>query len=145
MTESEKERIAMWREMGYGYASIGQIMNLSKDAVKGYCRKMGLTGIKQKTGRAKYPEDGVCKQCGMPLVQRPKTKRKVFCSETCRVTWWKAHREPIKKDHIYHFICKKCGSEFTAHGHKNRIYCSFDCYVQDRFHKEDETGDAEAT
>ncbi|RXM53885.1 RNA polymerase subunit sigma-70, partial [Clostridium tetani] len=33
-----------------------------------------------------------------------------------------------------------CGKEFSAYGNKNRKYCSHNCYIRDRFWRDEENG-----
>ena len=59
----------------------------------------------------------------------------MICCESCRRKWWNQNREKIKKSpgSIYGFTYKRCGEEFTAYGNSHRQYCSYECYISDRF------------
>ena len=80
-----------------------------------------------------------CRQCGEPLVQQEKKKRRIFCCKSCREKWWTEHAEKINRKAVYTFTCAGCGRSFTAYGNKNRKYCSHGCYIADRFRRENHT------
>ena len=82
---------------------------------------------------AAVPEVHICPNCGAVVAQNPGRKEKKYCNNTCRMTWWKAHHERVRKKAIYHFKCGYCGDPFIAYGNKHRKYCSHDCYIKDRF------------
>lgn len=51
MTEYEKMKIPELRASGMGYKAIANVLGLSRDAVRGFCRKYGLNGNAEVTGR----------------------------------------------------------------------------------------------
>lgn len=136
MTDEQKHQIADMRKNGYGYAAIAEVLGISKNTIKTYCNRNGLAGVRQKTHRLILPEELFCKECGKPLAQPEKIKRLKFCSKECRTKWWSKHPEAVNQKAVYHFICKCCGKEFINYGHSNRKYCSHECYIKDRFHKD---------
>ena len=106
--------------MGAGYRQIANRLNLSRDAVRYYCKANDLNGHREavlsNTQRIKTDEN-FCSCCGELLVQ-PKTGRKRrFCCEACRRKWWGQNRDKVRKspEAIYGFTCKRCGKEFTAY------------------------------
>ena len=50
MTEYEKTKIPELRASGMGYKAIANVLGLSRDAVRGFCRKYGLNGNAEVTG-----------------------------------------------------------------------------------------------
>ena len=62
-----------------------------------------------------------------------------FCSDECRRHWWSAHQDELKKKPtaLYEKECAYCHKPFVAYGNKNRKYCSHECYVRDRFFREE--------
>lgn len=50
------------------------------------------------------------------------------------------HPEALKKNEkaMYRLVCVHCGQEFVSYGNRNRKYCCHDCYIKDRFWKEEE-------
>ena len=131
MTNQEKEQITVLRSQGYGYKKIGQLMGLSVNTVKTYCKRNALGGtVANHSGST----EKVCKCCGATLVQTPGRKRRVFCSDACRTKWWNAHPELVNHRSERRVICAHCGQEFSANERSARKYCSHGCYIADRFH-----------
>ena len=132
MTDKEKNQIAIYRNQGMSYTQISKKMDLSINAVKTYCKRHGLGGV-----RAYEVESNVvitvCEQCGQPVKQNPGRKQKRFCSDKCRNAWWNDHKKKKKKKANYECTCEKCGKPFVSYGNKNRKYCSHECYIEDRF------------
>ena len=125
MTTAQKQRIEYLRDKGESYASIAEDLGMPENTVKSYCRrnKIGVA-IKQKQPT---PTE-VCANCGCPLAHTPGAKHKRFCSDGCRMTWWKAHPEAVDRKAVYHFVCPTCGGSFEAYGNANRKYCSRACF-----------------
>lgn len=129
MTEMQKQQIKGYRDCGYGYKKIGQLMGISENTVKTYCKRNGLGGVAAKPAK----ECCICKSCGKPIVQVPGRKQKKFCSDRCRNQWWNSHLDLVNRKAHYNFICPCCKRPFTAYGNANRKYCSHECYIEDRF------------
>ena len=129
MTKEQKEKIIRFRRQGLGYADIGRELDISKDTVKSFCRRNGLMVSESKP----VDDKDRCRECGKPIVQQEKMKRRVFCCKACREKWWTEHADRIDRKAVYTFTCAGCGRTFTAYGNKNRKYCSHGCYVADRF------------
>jgi endogenous inhibitor of DNA gyrase (YacG/DUF329 family) len=70
---------------------------------------------------------GRCPVCGKDVYQRPKAKRRIYCSEICRAKWWKENRSLLKHKTIYIFTCLHCGRTFEDYGNNHRKYCDRDC------------------
>ncbi len=133
MTDVQRKAIEELRGQGHGYTTIGNALGLSKGSVKAYCRLHGLAGTKSEIRFKVKLDFGRCLNCGAPLTQTPKMKRKKFCCPACRQTWWNTHRERVNQKAIYHYVCACCGKEFTAYGNSHRKYCSHQCYITARF------------
>lgn len=131
MTERDKAAIERMRRRGLSYQEIAGNIAISKDAVRSYCRTHDIapdTDIRQDTG--------VCPVCGKPLKNvSGKGRRKRFCSDVCRMEWWKSH--PSEKGHdigrIRVYRCAGCGKQFRGYGSVERKYCCHECYISDRF------------
>lgn len=128
MTDEQKEKIICFRRRGIGYADIGRELGISKDTVKSFCRRNGLTISEVKTDDLDR-----CRECGNPIVQQEKSKKRIFCCKACREKWWTEHADRICRKVVYTFTCAGCGKTFTAYGNSSRKYCSHACYVRDRF------------
>lgn len=121
MTNKEKQRIIELRNSGLGYGAIATELGISKNAVSAFCRRYNVELVKEK--------EGYCKHCGTKLVMIPKHKAKVFCSDKCRITWWKEHSSEMKHRNMKNGICEFCSKEFMYYGKRQRKYCSRDCYL----------------
>jgi len=122
MTALEKMMIQDLQRKGYGYKKIATELNLPVNSVKSYCRRHGEDEI--------LPV-GMCPQCGRTVVQKPHRKQKKFCSDKCRMAWWKEHPDSIQRKEPFEFRCACCGVSFTSRSSK-RVYCSKDCYAKGR-------------
>jgi len=125
MTTAQKQRIEYLRGKGESYAAIADDLSISENTVKSYCRRNNIgVAIKQEQPVA----TNTCANCGRPLEHTPGSKRKRFCSDKCRMMWWKAHPEAVNRKAVYRFACPACGTEFEAYGNTRRKYCSRSCF-----------------
>lgn len=129
MTTAQKERIEYLRGKGDSYAAIAADLGMSENTVKSYCRRNNISvSINQE-----LPVDtDACANCGIPLQHMRGSKQKRFCSDKCRMAWWKAHPEAVNRRALYHFVCPICGTEFESYGNARRRYCSRACFGQSR-------------
>lgn len=125
MTSTQKQQIEILRGKGKSYAAIAETLGISKNTVKSYCHRNNLNSA--FAADPIQPMDGVCVNCGEPLTYTPGSKKKRFCSDKCRLDWWAAHPEAMKRKAVYHFVCPVCGTAFTAYGNAKRKYCSRAC------------------
>ena len=110
MTNEQKAVIRRLRQQNSSYVSIANTLGVSVSAVKGYCQRNGLTGL--RAAAESTPDDpSVCLGCGKPITQREGIKRVKFCCPSCRQAWWNSHPEKVN----------------------GRKYCSHECYITDRF------------
>lgn len=136
MTENQKTQIADMRGKGYGYIKIAQMLGLSENTVKSFCRRKKLT---RRTDAVSHVADPVrdgqhfCLCCGAEVAQTLGRKEKKFCSDRCRNKWWNSHLDQVNRKAHYEFECAYCKKPFTAYGNAGRKYCSHACYVADRF------------
>lgn len=66
-----------------------------------------------------------CQHCGIEIISLPKGRKKKYCSENCRRSWWKENPEQSSKT-VYTKICFTCGIDFTSFNEKAK-YCSNGC------------------
>lgn len=128
---------------GTGYKAIATITGLTRDIVRNYCKAHGLDGLcsdltvnmKEQMAKGK-----VCWYCGRELLQPHTGRRKKFCSDNCRRAWWKMHPEACRQSEaaLYHQTCAYCGTAFVSYGNSHRKYCSHECYIRDRFWREED-------
>ena len=116
MTVEEKNRIIELRNKGMGYGEISKILNISKSTISTFCNSKSFV-------------NGVCPMCGNELIHVPGKKRKRFCSDKCRLTWWNQNRDKINRK-TFEAKCQYCGKEFISFRGDNVLYCSRECYLK---------------
>lgn len=119
MTRDEAKKIDEFRNNNMGYKRISALTGISINTVKSYCRRHPVS---------KY---GICQQCGKAIKQTPHKRAKKFCSDVCRMAWWKEHPEQVNRK-VYHLTCTWCGKPFDSVGNGKRQYCSRTCYADAR-------------
>lgn len=132
MTTDEKRMLTAYRQQGLGYKKIAQLMGLSVNTVKTYCKRNALGDVVANQDPRSIEK--VCKHCGTSLVQTPGQKPRVFCSDACRTKWWNAHPELVNHRSERQVVCGHCGQVFSVGKNSARKYCSHGCYIADRFH-----------
>lgn len=125
MTPEEKSRIVAMRKQGCTYAKIAEMLSISPNTIKTYCRRARLNKDIVDTAL-------VCKQCGKPIIVKVKHKVRQYCSDQCRAAWWYANRGSKPRTE-YYLTCSNCGQSFVSIGNKARKYCSHQCYIAARF------------
>lgn len=143
MTEAEKQLIYDLRLKGVGYKAIAAVLGKSRDSIRGFCRRNGLTGDSSVVAlnvKEQINNNLLCTCCGKPIKQKGRGRTRKFCSEECRRKWWKENPQARNKSEtaIYHYTCPHCGKEFSTYGNKKRKFCSHDCYIKSRFWSEED-------
>ncbi|MCK9479286.1 MAG: RNA polymerase subunit sigma-70 [Firmicutes bacterium] len=138
MTKYQKNMIIDCRTKGMGYKAIGNVLGLSRDIVRGFCKRCGLDGaasVMQKNIDINKEHGFLCSCCNKPIKQPQVGRRRRFCSDECRRDWWKENigKGSPKETAMYKLTCTFCKKEFTSYGNKSRKYCSHECYITDRF------------
>ena len=127
MTTVDKEKIRYLRGEGLGYKAIASRLELSVDAVKGFCRRNGLDG------KAAQNADDTCRQCGKPLEKKPRAGQKKYCSDKCRALWWGRNADLTAPNEENKRVCIHCRRVFYSAPSKERKYCGRACYAAARF------------
>lgn len=140
MTEIQKSQIHEMRQMGCTYRHIATTLFLPEGTVKSYYLR---TAKKGQPAPFDLIEKNSCKQCDKEIVQVAKRKKRIFCCEACRKKWWNSHLYLVDRmsKALYHFTCPTCGKHFTAYGNANRKYCSHECYIKTRYHRDTTDGE----
>ncbi len=138
MTDASKKRITDMRIAGMGYKAIATALDMTRDAVKSFCKRNNLAG----DGACVSLNAGVtpgtsCEECGAALTQPSKGRVRRFCSDKCRRDWWQKHPEYRTRSAVYELRCVRCGKFFKSYGNKNRKFCCHNCYVSYRFYREE--------
>lgn len=125
MNKETKEKITQLRSEGLGYKKIAKELDLNLSSVKSFCR----------SNKAKNRKLGItnCKYCKSLLNQSERKNITKFCSSKCRMNWWNQNREKINKKNAIDVICRHCSKKFRVYKNENRKYCSYHCYIEDRF------------
>ena len=126
MTDQEKNQIREYQLNGLEPKKISELMGLPHNTIKVHCYRHPVTKAEISDHK------GVCRYCGKLLLHTPKKKRKHYCSDNCRMAWWKDNNAKLNKKAFYHIICQHCGSEFVSYGNAKRKFCSRSCYAQSR-------------
>lgn len=126
MTETERSRIVELQHQGCGYKKISTLTGLPLNTVKSFCVRHPVRD------EAESEMGALCRNCGIPLEQTPHKRKRLFCSDTCRMAWWNAHPEKVNRRAYYKLDCKACGTEFSSYGNAHRQFCSRACYSQFR-------------
>ena len=122
MNGEQKMQIREMREKLCSYAEIAEATGLSVNTVKSYCYRNGLN----KTELSKDLQ--LCKNCNNAIALKSKTKPRKFCSDACKLAWWKKHKGKQKSRFMSTLKCPTCGKKFTAYKSAKRKYCSENCY-----------------
>jgi len=120
MTQQERNDILDLRSEGLTYGRIAKKLGISLNTVKSFCRR--------ETEKKKH-----CRNCRKLLAQNSAGRPRAFCSDECRITWWKKHPEQVNRRAFYTLTCAGCGKEFDSYGHRERKYCGHPCYIIARF------------
>ena len=125
MTEKQTRQINALRETGAGYKKIAELTGLSRDTIRNFLKK------NSNNKPSEYIEKkGKCKYCGCEICSIPHKREKIFCSNKCRMSWWKEHRELINHKRAEKKICAFCKEQFITE--RSRKYCSWKCYALSR-------------
>ena len=137
-TEEKMEQVLLLRKSGMSNRKIAEYTGVSYEKVRYQCKKDDCDSIpvdEELPEKIKMRE--VCAFCGKPIAKEAgrRGRKKRFCCEKCRRTYWKIHRKEQKKNPkaIYTKVCAYCGKTFEVYGNKNRKYCCHEHYVADYF------------
>ena len=139
MTRDQQEEIRRLRASGEGYKRIAAMLGLSVNTVKSFCQR---DNVKQETGR---PDDttakscvytsrenvtgeSLCPRCGKPNAQIPGRRERLYCSDACRMGYWRNLARPVGGIRR----CAGCGKVLLGHD-RTRKYCRHACYIAHRF------------
>lgn len=128
MTNEQKLKIKDLIESGLSYGQISNKLGIPRSTISSFYK-----AHLEKDRTSSTADFHKCKNCGNPLEFTDGKRKKTFCSQSCRLSWWAKHPEMKNRKAIYSFTCKTCGSAFNSYGNSKRIYCSRKCYIQDRF------------
>lgn len=126
MTAEEVKTVSDLQQRGLGYKKIASLTGISVNTAKAYFHRHKV--LREETGA-----DGTrCRNCGRALEIISGRKRRMFCSDACRLRWWNTHPGEVKRKAYYSFICPQCGKSFESYGNNHRTFCSRSCAGQSR-------------
>lgn len=133
MTEEQKKQIRSFRTAGMGYKRISAALDIPLGTVKSFCRRdeadmlaiMGYEAVEQSESQSAKP---VCLRCGKPVIRIPGRKKRRFCSEACRVAYWRTQERSDSEQ----ILCAGCGKPLCGLD-RHRKFCSHACYIHSRF------------
>ena len=126
----DTEKLIELRRQRLGYMKIANLMGISINTVKSYCKRHKIT---RDTKAEVALKEHACLQCGMPVKQLRGKREKEFCCDACRMKWWSAHQALLHHRKTHSQVCPHCHKTFTVINSRKRKYCCHACYIADRF------------
>jgi predicted nucleic acid-binding Zn ribbon protein len=114
---TNKEQIIKLKSEGKSYREISSFLSIPLGTVKSTI----------STASRKGPHK--CLNCGKEIPEVGTKRNKKFCSDKCRLKWWKEHPTTHAKKSRENKVCEYCGREFDAYSHKGARFCSRACYL----------------
>ena len=106
MTQDQINTINQMRRDGYGARKIAKSTGIPFETVKSHLRR-----------HPDIPTDGDrCRYCGAQIQSTPKRRPRKYCSDKCRLAWWKEHSDELNRKAFYPRICPNCGQSYMAYG-----------------------------
>ncbi len=143
MTAFDKKLIMDLRVRGVGYKTIADVLGLSRDSIRGYCKRNNLDGDAELVGLNVEVQKYlglICTCCAKKLTQPSKGRARKFCSAECRRKWWQENpdKRAKKENMIHQNTCPHCGQVFEVYGNKQQKFCSHNCYIKSRYWSEED-------
>ena len=132
MNDNQKTQIKNLRLQGLGYIKISQVMDISVNTIKSYCRRNNLAVGSNKETKVNL-NISLCKNCSKELLQNKGKKERSFCNDKCRSTYWRNNQGKINRKTATEYICLVCNKPFIDYARNNRKYCGRECYIKARY------------
>ena len=129
MNSLQKAQIKKMRASGIGFKEISQRTNVPVSTIKSFCYRHSVHDSSAD------PAGTFCPQCGQPVPEM-RFKPRRFCSDACRVQYWRQHPDEMKKHSSVESRCQQCGKQFFDYASRGRKYCSHPCYIAARYGSE---------
>ena len=126
MTEQQIATVVQLRLEGNSSSAIAEATGISINTIKSYCSRHGIPASRRVR---------TCLLCHAEV-----TSAQRFCSDACRLEWYKSHQN--EKPELLR-ICKACGALFELR-QKNQEYCSKQCFYTDRYHQKSKADEVTA-
>lgn len=121
MTQLEKQEIIKLRNEGKSYKQISELTGICLSTIKTVCLR-----YQTKQNEQVY----YCKCCGRKLVFTDGKKQKQYCSDTCRMRYWRNNKDKMNIAHTIQVECPVCSRVFTVYETKKKTYCCRECYLR---------------
>lgn len=128
MNSEQKLRIAELRKSGYGCKEISEQLQISINTIKSYCKRHNI----QRQNEIIGDDVRFCLQCGKTIPQVQHRKVKKFCSDKCRMVWWRNHSSLLHTHSKKMLKCPVCNKAFSAYSSTHQKYCSRLCYYKSK-------------
>lgn len=140
MTNTQKRAILQMKANGDGARKIASTLDIPLSTVKSFLRRWKQTmfadseaqRVKEIKVKVTYAP---CKHCGDTVAQLPGMKKRAFCSDKCKTSWWNRHRAEAGRKSVTAYVCARCGKTFLSNA-PSRKYCGLPCYHNARAKKE---------
>ena len=126
MNKHVKSQIINLHCQGVRYVDISRQLKIPVSTIKSFVYSHQAD---VEAGMANIP---TCPNCGAP-VPKMHFKPRRFCSDRCRVLYWKEHQDELKHTTMVPITCTNCHGTFMDYAGRNRRYCSHSCYIQARY------------
>ena len=120
MTQTERDEIVRLKESGKTYKEISDITGICISTVK---------SVYSRTSTKQNDKVYYCKQCGKKLLMIKGKREKVFCSDKCRMYFWRTHKKLMNCTKLVKIECPTCHIIFNDYEIKKRKYCCWNCFV----------------
>lgn len=112
----KKEVILKMKNGGASYTEIARELGIPIGTVK---------SIVKRAKAPKKVEESYCLECGASIKSLPKHKKKKFCSDLCRMNYWKKNNNKFVEGR-----CKCCDKRIHYYPSRHRSFCSRACYLK---------------
>ena len=133
MTEKEKSTAEVMRRNGCTYRAIADKLHLSLSTVKAHCNRHSITISHPTQEEAPVPTVPLCKRYHEVIINTPGHRQRVFCSDRCRILFWKEHPDKLQRKALVSKACLACGTEFDDYEGHHKKFCSHICYINYRY------------
>lgn len=86
MTEFQQKHILKMRAEGKGYLAIANIVGVSRDTVRNFCKNKNMQGYGAITAlniKERVAKGDLCTNCHIPITKKHTGRQRKFCSDKC--------------------------------------------------------------
>ena len=112
------EKIRYYQRRGFSCNKTAALLGENLNSIKAFYRR--------------NPPDNKCLFCGGEIPPSKAHRKRMFCSDKCRYSWWYKNRDIKPITNPQEVVCAFCGSTFVAKASAKRKYCSRACHYSAR-------------